>query len=462
MSEWVQAVANPAEPDVLSRVRLFAILGTWMEADVVGDSVRNALTQGCERVYLVDNASSDGTVEIAVGQGAILAHSFSTEHYDENLRLHFMNKVVAEVSSSETDENIWWLFLDADEFSHGPWGMSLLEYLKTLDRRFRIVGSQYFNHFPHTKPQYVSGRHPLEFQPLCEELVFPMCPSGHRKHPLQRYDRNGARSCGSRIPSSQMREPLFEPLQPVVLHHFPFREEEVTRNRLALLWAEKENGLSRAVASDDATGHMLPRYRSLDAVYTQDWGRVENFMPTQPAAGVHLKNWQELVEEEHQHVRSWSSLVDAWNYNGAQKWHFGDDTTYHRGIAFLDGHGTIEDWGCGFAHARTFVHSSRYLGIDGSSPHADKIVDLCEYRSDADCIFMRHVLEHNIEWRKILAGAIASFRKRMVLIVFTPFAETTRVITTRSVAHRWPCPTSPSGKPISPSTLEIYATSRSP
>ena len=141
MNEWITGVANSPEPDVLTRVRLFAVLGTWMEADIVADSVRNALTQGCERVYLVDNGSTDDTVEVAVGQGAILAHSFVTEHYDEHLRLHYMNKVVSEVSASEADDHIWWLFLDADEFSHGPWGMSLLEYLKTLDRRFRIVGS---------------------------------------------------------------------------------------------------------------------------------------------------------------------------------------------------------------------------------------------------------------------------------------------------------------------------------
>ena len=72
MNEWITSVANPPEPDVLTRVRLFAVLGTWMEADIVADSVRNALTQGCERVYLVDNGSTDDTVEVAVGQGAIL------------------------------------------------------------------------------------------------------------------------------------------------------------------------------------------------------------------------------------------------------------------------------------------------------------------------------------------------------------------------------------------------------
>ena len=430
MSDWVQSVSDPFEPEVLPGVRLFAILATWMEADIVADSVRNALAQGCERVYLVDNGSADETVEVAVGQGAILARSFVTEHYDEQLRLNYMNAVVSEVSAREGDEYLWWLFLDADEFSHGPWGMSLLEYLKRLDRRFRIVGARYFNHFPHEHPHHVPGRHPLECQPLCEELVYPMCASGHRKHPLQRYDRNGPPiECGRGFHLAACADLLYEPAQPIFLHHFPFREEQTTRRRLGLLWAKNAQGATRAVASDDATGHMLPRFRSLDAVYAHDWSRVENFMPTQPPIGVALKHWHELLGKEHHLVRNWSSLVGAWNYDQA-KFPYGDDTTYRKGIAFLDGQGTIEDWGCGFAHARTFVHNSRYLGVDGSSPHADTIADLCDYRSETDCIFMRHVLEHNMEWRKILTGAVASFRHRMVLIVFTPFAETTRVMAT--------------------------------
>ena len=58
---------------------------------------------------------------------------------------------------------------------------------------------------------------------------------------------------------------------------------------------------------------------------------------------------------------------------------------------------------------------SEYVGLDGTSPFADRVVDLRAHRSSADCIFMRHVLEHNVEWRKILHGAVNSFRKRMVL-----------------------------------------------
>ena len=85
MNEWVATLPNPSNPKVLARFRMFAVLGTWIEADVVAANIRNARTQGCERVYLVDNGSTDGTVGIALAEGAILARSFTTERYDENV-----------------------------------------------------------------------------------------------------------------------------------------------------------------------------------------------------------------------------------------------------------------------------------------------------------------------------------------------------------------------------------------
>jgi hypothetical protein len=41
---------------------------------------------------------------------------------------------------------------------------------------------------------------------------------------------------------------------------------------------------------------------------------------------------------------------------------------------------------------------------------------------------MRHVLEHNPGWQAILANALRSFRRRMVLVVSTPFAAETQEI----------------------------------
>jgi hypothetical protein len=450
MSEWVTALPNPSDAKVLPPFRMFAITGTWMEADIIAATIHNARTQGCERVYLVDNGSPDDTVDVARREGAILARSFATDRHDEVLLRRHMNAVVTEVSEAEGDDYIWWLYLDADEFSHGPWGMTLRDYVGTLDQQFRVVGMRFFDHYPGGSPQYVGGRHPLDFQPLCEEVAIPMCPSGHRKHPLQRYDRGGPPlECGRGLHFAHCSAHLYEPAQPAFLHHFPYRDERATRRRLETLWTAQQRGMVDGVPSDDCI-HMLTRFRSLDAVYRQAWTDVENFIaldpmyetmnPRPPARGVHPKPWAESVEPRHQHVLRWYSLKGAWRYDEIPEFNYGDDVTLRKGMAFLDGHGTIEDWGCGFGHARRFVTRSRYVGVDGSSKHADKIVDLATYTSDVDCIFMRHVLEHNADWRRILANAIASFRERMALVIFTPLVDTTRQIATSDGLTSVPVP----------------------
>lgn len=108
---------------------------------------------------------------------------------------------------------------------------------------------------------------------------------------------------------------------------------------------------------------------------------------------------------------------------------YGDSKTYEVGAAWLDGL-SIEDWGCGLGGMRLF-HKGDYIGIDGSaSKFVDVIADLETYRPHPgpEGIFMRHVLEHNENWQVILGNALASFQKRMVLVLFTPFSETTRQI----------------------------------
>ena len=197
-TSWITTRPEPATPRPLPNVRLFAILGTWFESDVVAATVHNALIQGCERVYLVDNDSPDDTVAEAVAAGAELARSFATEQYDEQVRMSIMNEVVLEVSAAtqraDGDEQLWWLLLDADEFPHGPGGRTVPEHVRALDRASRVVGARFLNHYPDRRPFSFVDRHPLDFQPLCEEHVYPLCSRGHRKHPLQRWDAAGRRS----------------------------------------------------------------------------------------------------------------------------------------------------------------------------------------------------------------------------------------------------------------------------
>ncbi len=105
-----------------------------------------------------------------------------------------------------------------------------------------------------------------------------------------------------------------------------------------------------------------------------------------------------------------------------------DDQTYKLGMSWLNETcTTIEDWGSGSGYAAQFAPRASVLGIDGSpGRRVDVVADLRTYQSTKpDGIFMRHILEHNRDWRMVLANAVASFRKRMVLAIFTPFGEET-------------------------------------
>lgn len=119
----------------------------------------------------------------------------------------------------------------------------------------------------------------------------------------------------------------------------------------------------------------------------------------------------------------WYSLVEP---DAPQA--YGDTTTYHIAAAWLEGL-TVEDWGCGMGFFRTLIPAHLYTGVDGSNtPFADKIVDLCVYRSSTEAVLLRHVLEHNEQWSDILSNALASATRRVALILFTPMAERTTAI----------------------------------
>ena len=117
------------------------------------------------------------------------------------------------------------------------------------------------------------------------------------------------------------------------------------------------------------------------------------------------------------------------SYRAAKKpMRMGDTKMYELGAHWLEGL-FVEDWGCGLGWLRNYVPEDRYRGIDGTwSRFADEVVDLEQYRSEVPAIFMRGVLEHNHGRERILDNALASFTRRMALIIFTPWAEETHAI----------------------------------
>jgi hypothetical protein len=294
---YIRHEPSPDDPDPIHEFALCAVVKTWMDEDIVEATVRNLQTQGVDAVYLVDNASSDDTVQIARSAGAELGEIYETSVFDGPLAQTLMNAVAARETLRRDAAHTWWLYLDSDEFPEGPQGTTLRDYLSSLDRRFRTVGASYVNHFPSAKPEYVSGFHPIDFQPLCYDFAparWPPCEWGHWKHPLQRLDKNGRFVVSNDGAHSALcNELLKAPMGGVVTHHFQYREEAATRAKLELTCGpgSARTTLHEAVGFDG----FARRRSSLDAVYSGRWADVETIPNVDPSAALHPRPWPGLA-----------------------------------------------------------------------------------------------------------------------------------------------------------------------
>lgn len=122
-------------------------------------------------------------------------------------------------------------------------------------------------------------------------------------------------------------------------------------------------------------------------------------------------------------------MIDLWNdsYVTPNPVRYGDETTYAMAENYLHGM-VVADWGCGECRFETF-HEGPYLGIDGSVAPINRYkADLRAYKGKSQGVLLRHVLEHNEDWRQILKNALEAATDTLVLIVFTPFQDKTGVI----------------------------------
>jgi hypothetical protein len=115
------------------------------------------------------------------------------------------------------------------------------------------------------------------------------------------------------------------------------------------------------------------------------------------------------------------TLYGPWDYSEVtEPFPYDGTASYNVAGGWVSGHGTVEDWGCGVGWMRRFVDGP-YIGVDGAwSRFAEVQADLREYRSSVDCVVMRHVLEHNSDWRTIAANFAGSWTKRAALVLFIP------------------------------------------
>ena len=107
---------------------------------------------------------------------------------------------------------------------------------------------------------------------------------------------------------------------------------------------------------------------------------------------------------------------------------YGGPESYERIAAFVFDCATVEDWGCGGGGLKPYIPTG-YVGIDGSvSPYADVIADLRGLLSMPDAVVLRHVLEHNDEWARVLTNAVLSAQRKLAIVLFTPLLDDTTVL----------------------------------
>lgn len=292
---FIRVLPTVAEATLLETpvpTALYAVIGTWFEADVIEATVKNCLANGFSKVFIVDNASPDDTCAVAQAAGATIAQVYKTAFYDDDYRIRLMNEAMARVTAQEKLPSLWWAFLDADEFICGPGGMRLYDYLARLPAAFNTIGVRTVDLYPSVAPYYTSGLHPAD----CQELALhrraarnAFCTMGHWKHLLFRTDAGRvdfSQSRGSHLPFIRPQpgtkspvQRLHEPPPGGVLFHAPFRSKEATGKRLEALCGKRRElgGQGRNAGDDMATGGngAIKRWRSFDNVYAQRWDQVE-------------------------------------------------------------------------------------------------------------------------------------------------------------------------------------------
>lgn len=114
---------------------------------------------------------------------------------------------------------------------------------------------------------------------------------------------------------------------------------------------------------------------------------------------------------------------DISNNTQDSSYKYGDTETYQIAANFLSDCKTIEDWGVGAGGF--LIYSPEAIGIDGSdTPFATKkFIDLCDYETKVEGIHIRHILEHNYEWDRILENALKSATKKICLTLFIPLND---------------------------------------
>jgi glycosyltransferase involved in cell wall biosynthesis len=146
-------------------MKVVALITAFNEEDVIGQVVGDLIAQGLE-VYLMDHASTDGTVaevERFAGRGLIAVERFAGEGFD------LRHQLARKEQLAQTLDADWFLHCDADELRESPWpGRDLRSAVSLVDELgYNAVDFECFT-FPPTRDGFDKHQSLREFFPWCE------------------------------------------------------------------------------------------------------------------------------------------------------------------------------------------------------------------------------------------------------------------------------------------------------
>lgn len=273
MRKQLTLVRENTGKDPLPQFSFYALLFTWYEADIMAANIENLRQQGVDRIFIIDNDSPDDTREVAEAYGAEIISIYRSNNFNEQMKVRKVNEFTKKIVDEAPHDHVWVLHLDADELPTGPHGMTIRQYIETLDRQFRVVGSVWVNHDPNLSVQNIPGFHPEEFQPFAAyHGTEGVCDLTHDKHQLIRHDKQGPLievSGGYHWYNSNVLHA--EPHDCIWNHHFKFREYDVTEQRLRVLnetrLAQRNAVAKRRTQNDEAECFWSDRFKKLRGFY---------------------------------------------------------------------------------------------------------------------------------------------------------------------------------------------------
>jgi hypothetical protein len=250
----------------MSRLPLVAIMAAYNEADIIGATVSHLVEQGAF-LYLLDDGSTDGTVEAARAAAGdrLIGWESLAGPADSHPRTFQWSRILDRKSElAASIDADWFIHQDADEFRESPWPhLTLAEAVSLVDRLgWNAIDFEVFTFVPEhgadDAAQDLAGRFKRYHPGAAYDRVQVRC---WKKTPLP-VDLKATGGHEARFPGRRIFPVRF------LMRHYPIRsteqgERKVFRERkprfdpeeLARGWHVQYEGLEpgRPLSPDDAT-----------------------------------------------------------------------------------------------------------------------------------------------------------------------------------------------------------------